>query len=84
MKWKKPETAPKNGNVILADMGLPYAVAACWNGCSENWTIASQQVEPVDGVWNDTYFESDWMEHREMRGWMELPQPIGRRKRSNI
>ena len=73
MDWKIPQTAPKDGSMILADFGWPYPVLAAWNGHQMDWSIATQQVQPVDGVWNDTYFETDWEQDSDLKRWVALP-----------
>ena len=73
MDWKPPETAPKNGDIIIADFGWPFAVVACWNAHCEKWTIATQQIEPVNGIWNDPYFESDWENPEDLIAWTDFP-----------
>ena len=61
--------------MIIADFGWPFSVVACWNGCCKKWTVATLQVEPVNGIWNDTYFESELEQPESLRAWMELPAP---------
>ena len=70
MKWRKDEP-PKNGSTFLADFGLPWPVVAAWNGCDENWVYANLQVNMVNGIYNDTYFETE-REERIIQ-WMALP-----------
>ena len=41
MKWNSPESAPKDGSLILADVGLPWAVVAAWNTYEEKWVYAN-------------------------------------------
>ena len=73
-EWKDPETAPKDGSVILADTDLPWAVTAAWSGHYGEWVVASLLVDMADGKWTDTYFESFWKKDADLKGWTELPK----------
>ena len=57
-KWQPMTTAPKD-DLILLDIGMPWAVVAVWSGHEPHWTYPSLQVNAVDGVWDDPYFETD-------------------------
>ena len=72
MKWNPPETAPRTGELILVDVGYPWAVPASWNGHHGEWAIASLQIGPVEGVWNDSYFETE--HEKTIKAWMEFPE----------
>ena len=69
--WKIPETAPKTGEQILADIGLPYPVVASWNPYQKEWVYPSLQYNFVDGT-DDPYFETDWS--AKIQKWMPLPK----------
>ena len=69
-KWKIPETAPKTGEQILADVGLPYPVVCVWNKHQKEWAYASLQLNFVEGT-DDPYFETDWSP--KIQKWMLLP-----------
>jgi hypothetical protein len=68
--WKIPEIAPKTGEQILADVGLPYPVVVSWNKHQKQWAYASLQLNFVEGT-EDPYFETDWSEC--IKKWMPLP-----------
>jgi hypothetical protein len=68
-----PETAPKDGTVILAHFGYPQLVTAIFNSEAGKWVVALPQTGMVDAVWNDNYFESEYEHPAEMRYWIPLP-----------
>lgn len=72
--WLHPETAPKDGTAFLAHLGYPWPVVAAWNGYSEQWVYANNQIGIVDGKWNDAYFENEYEPTDELIGWMSLPE----------
>jgi len=47
MKWKLPETAPKDGTVILGDFGYPWPLVAVWNSYDEKWVTVSLQAQEM-------------------------------------
>ena len=70
-----PYTAPKDGTPFLADMGWAYLVVCIWNAAVDKWVYANLQVNLYHGQWNDTYFESEWEEESELKGWIPMPSP---------
>jgi hypothetical protein len=72
MKWLDKKTAPKDGAIILADVGLPWAVVASWNQPENRWVYANCLIGLYEGRWHDTYFENEYAE--DIRGWMRLPK----------
>lgn len=70
--WQLPETAPKTGEIILADMGWPWPCQACWNNAQNEWVYAVMQLNFVDGE-NDPYFENEYGKVPELKRWMPLP-----------
>lgn len=68
-----PETAPKNGTVILGDFGYPWLVPAAWNSYDERWAITIVQSSPLDGK-DDTWFETEWETESALAGWMPMPE----------
>ena len=72
-EWLPPETAPKDGNVFLANVGYPWPVVCSWNGASEKWVYADFQCGMYEGEWNDTYFENDWTYESSLIAWLPLP-----------
>lgn len=73
-KWNPAESAPRDGRVILADVGYPWTVMAAWNGCDERWVYAMLQADTDGDEWNDTYFENETAESKELKAWMPLPE----------
>jgi hypothetical protein len=72
-KWKNINTAPKDGTMVLLDNGLPWSVVGCWNVCEKKWVYANIQVNMVNGEYNDPYFENEYDNEKEIRGWQFLP-----------
>lgn len=73
--WRIPETAPKDC-VFLANVGYPFPLVCAWNGSSGKWCCAMINVGPVDGKWDDTYFENEFLAPDDLRGWMPLPEIV--------
>lgn len=71
--WLPPQTAPKDGNVFLANIGYPWPVVCSWNGTSEKWAYADSQCGMYQGEWNDRYFENDWACESSLIAWQPLP-----------
>ena len=72
MKWNSPESAPKDGNQILADVGCQWAVVAVWNTCIEKWVYANLQACEMVNNTLDTYFENE--QESTIKGWLPLPE----------
>jgi hypothetical protein len=78
-KWKNINIAPKDGKMVLLDIGLPWAVVGSWNVCEKKWVYANIQVNMVDGEYNDPYFENeleaefDSNGRANIKGWQFLP-----------
>jgi len=71
--WKDPKTAPKTGEVILADLGWPWPCLACWNAAEQQWVYANLQMNLVGGL-NDPYFDNEYGNHDELKRWAPLPK----------
>ena len=70
--WQKPETAPKDGTVIIADVGYPWARATVWNSHREEWVCAAAQVDQFkDG--DDYYFQNETERVGELKKWQPMP-----------
>lgn len=67
-----PETAPKD-RVILADFGWPWILPAHWNDACGHWATITLQCGPLDGEWNDTYFEPESENEGALLGWLPMP-----------
>jgi len=71
--WQTTEP-PSDGSAFLADIGYPWPVLAAWNGCDDVYVYANLQVGMVDGVYNDTYFETESESKTGVKRWMPLPE----------
>ena len=67
-------TPPPKDRTFLANIGLPWYVVAHWNPAMDEFVYASMQVDMFEGEWNDTYFESDYLNESDIRSWIELPK----------
>lgn len=72
-EWRTDEP-PRDMSVFIADIGLPWSVVAVWNGCDENYVYANLQVNMVNGVYNDTYFENETEGVGGIKRWMPMPE----------
>jgi len=72
-----PETAPRDC-IILADFGWPWILPARWNPIDGKWATVTLQCGPVDGQWEDYYFESEQELDSDLKGW--LPTPVVARR----
>jgi Lar family restriction alleviation protein len=71
--WQSPETAPRDGTLILGDFGWPWPNVAVWDEYDGQWCIATLQAGPmVDGPTN-SWIETDTERRDSLRRWMEMP-----------
>lgn len=70
-QMQPPETAPKTGEPILAQIGTPHMVVAMWNAHESKWVVAAPHINMVDGKYTDPYFENEYV--NEITGWMIIP-----------
>lgn len=70
--WQPPETAPKD-QVFIGNFGLPWPLVAQWSGVDGKFVIAQAAVGMFEGVYNDTYFENEWLPVNELQAWMPMP-----------
>jgi len=64
------KTPPKDGTMILAQFkGYPAPLAAMWNGTNKEWVVAVPEVGAYNGVWEDTFFETEGYPDEEMEAW---------------
>lgn len=73
-KLNPPETAPKDMAVFMGDFGYPWLLYACWNPYEGEYVVATQQMNMVNGVCNDPYFECEYMKAESLKGWLPLPK----------
>jgi len=68
---------PKDDNLFIADIGLPWPVMCLWNKHEEKWVYPNLQVNMIDGEYTDPYFENEYEpetgENMGIRKWMPLP-----------
>lgn len=74
-QWQAPDTAPKDGTIILADLGWPWPCAAVWNELNGEWVWANPQLNLVDGK-ADYYFDNEYERPVELKRWHPLPDLI--------
>jgi hypothetical protein len=74
MKWKTPETAPKDGTVILGDFGYPWPFVTIWNDIDMHWVTVSLQAQEMPSEMIDYWFENEQATMDELKYWMPLPK----------
>ena len=57
--WNPPETAPKDGTMIIGDFGWEYARLAIWSGKDKCWKTPELYKPYDDEDDYDCYFESE-------------------------
>jgi len=67
--WNPPETAPKD-RTILANVGYPWAVLACWSEYAQRWVVAELQGNIFEGKDDPSWIGEP---EDELLGWMDLP-----------
>lgn len=70
MKWLTTE--PPIDAQFLADVGLPYAVVAAWNGARNRYVYSNFELDYHGNVPEDTYFEDVYT--KTIKKWMPLPE----------
>lgn len=80
--WQPMDSAPKTGEVFLADMGWPWPLLACWNKYESKWVYVMLQMNIVDGI-DDPYFENDYDKDDALKKWMPLPDLDDKNERLN-
>jgi len=72
-KWQSAETAPKDGNQFIANIGYPWATLAVWNSADKEYVYVTLQACKLEcGI--DVWFESKRAREAELIGWMPLPE----------
>jgi len=73
--WQQPETTPKDGTVFIGVFAsLPQSMSVCWNPISSKWAAATHLCGPVNGVWADFYFETEYFVDAELLKWQPMPE----------
>jgi hypothetical protein len=75
MQWHPPETASKDGNPFLADIGLPWAVLCAWDAATDMWATTELAVDLLNGEWDHVYFGCEWYPEKDLKAWMPLAKP---------
>lgn len=68
-----PDTAPRDGTMILASIGWPWLVPAIWNSHDKEWVCACHQMQPMDGDDDDWWFENEREKDKDLNGWLPIP-----------
>ena len=74
-QWQPPKTAPKDGDLFLADIGHPWPVLCSWSGACEKWAYAGFNMNMYEGEYNDPYFDTEWEKVDGLKAWMPMPPP---------
>jgi hypothetical protein len=67
-----PETAPKNGRMILGDFGWSRLLPCVWSQQDEEWKIARVKRTEDEDKTQSCCFINGTEPHNEMRGWIEV------------
>jgi hypothetical protein len=71
--WQLPESAPRNGSIIIADFGWAWPIPAMWDPYMQCWRVVSvavlQTPENPDSYW----FEVDSEDNSQLERWMPMP-----------
>ncbi len=71
---KTPNTAPKDGRVIVASFsghGEGRKVLAVWNEKHSKWVVLAMQCDYINGQ-GDIYFQNLYMPNEALIGWREF------------
>jgi len=71
--WFPPETAPRNGTLILGDFGWPWPLLAVWDEYDAQWVVASLQSCPMENGKKNSYIETDTEKGSALKRWTSLP-----------
>lgn len=69
-----PETAPRDGTMILGDFGWPWLVLAAWNAHDEQWVLALMQACPMTSGKIDVWFENERETADSLLAWVAIPK----------
>jgi hypothetical protein len=74
IRLNPPETAPKNGAIILAEFGDGRLMPAMWCFYSKVWVIAMPTVDVVTAIPTyERFFLNETEEPNRIRGWLSIP-----------
>jgi hypothetical protein len=71
--WSPPDTAPRNGTLILGDFGWPWPLLAVWDEYDEQWVTATLQAGPMENGKKNSYLETDTEKGSALKRWTPLP-----------
>ena len=71
--WLNPNSAPKDGTLILGDFGFLWALPAVYSPASESWCYATLQTD-ANCETPDFYLETDHEPHSALKQWMPMPK----------
>jgi hypothetical protein len=71
--WSPPDTAPRNGTLILGDFGWPWPLLAVWDEYDEQWVTATLQACPMENGKKNSYLETDTEKGSALKRWTPLP-----------
>ncbi len=71
--WSPPDTAPRNGTLILGDFGWPWPLLAVWDEYDEQWVTATLQACPMENGKKNSYLETDTEKSSALKRWTPLP-----------
>ncbi len=71
--WQPGATAPRDGTMILADVGFPWSVPAVFDPYDEQWIYATLQASPMENGVNNFWLETDTEKKDGVKRWMPMP-----------
>jgi hypothetical protein len=71
--WSPPDTAPRNGTLILGDFGWPWPLPAVWDTYDEQWCVVTVQASPMKDGADNYWLETDTENKSQLKRWMPMP-----------
>jgi len=72
--WSPPDTAPRNGTLILGDFGWPWPLLAVWNEYDEQWVVATLLAACLmENGKKNSCLETDTEKVNALKRWTPLP-----------
>lgn len=69
-----PNTAPKDGSIILGNFGYPWFLPAAWNDYDGKWATCAIQACPMEpDAKTDIWWENEAEDHNSLKGWLPFP-----------